>query len=49
MLMQYLAYMGERAVNEGRTAEQKVLEVSNCSYTYIRINNFLIRIQNDLD
>lgn len=29
MLMRYLASMGGRAANEGRTAEQKVLEVTN--------------------
>ena len=32
MLMRYLAYMGGRAVAEGRTVEQQVLEVSTCTY-----------------
>ena len=28
LLMRYLAYMGGRAVSEGRTVEQQVLEVT---------------------
>ena len=35
MLMRYLAYMGGRAVVEGRTVEQQVLEVSTCTYFLI--------------
>lgn len=29
LLMQYLAYMGGRAADEGRTVEQQVLEVKD--------------------
>lgn len=32
-LMRYLAYMGGRAVSEGRTVEQQVLEV-RCEFFY---------------
>lgn len=34
MLMRYLASMGGRAANEGRTVEQKVLEVTNIIYLF---------------
>ena len=33
LLMRYLAYMGGRAAAEGRTVEQKVLEVRESNFT----------------
>lgn len=35
LLMRYLAYMGGRAASEGRSVEQKVLEVKNKFIIYI--------------
>ena len=35
LLMRYLAYMGGRAASEGRSVEQKVLEVKNKLIIYI--------------
>lgn len=34
MLMRYLAYIGGRAAKEGRSVEQKVLEVTNIQFLY---------------
>ena len=51
MLMRYLAYLGGRAVTEGRTVEQQVLEVRQpvfgfarwlyCYITYTSVKNVL--------
>lgn len=44
MLMRYLAYMGGRKAEEGRTVEQQVLEVQQCRCTFymLRIITLII-------
>jgi len=40
LLMRYLAYMGGRAVSEGRTVEQQVLEVTICFSSSLQTSCF---------
>lgn len=43
MLMRYLAYMGGRAAKEGRSVEQKVLEVTNIQCVLlVQVNNIIV-------
>ena len=43
LLMRYLAYMGGRAASEGRSVEQKVLEVkTKASYIYVQSDPLLL-------
>lgn len=43
MLMRYLAYMGGRAAKEGRSVEQKVLEVTKIHCVLlVQVNNIIV-------
>ena len=45
LLMRYLAYMGGRAASEGRSVEQKVLEVNKASYIYIYLFSQILLLE----